>query len=182
MAVLVLKKCFNFCTTQSGNFKNLTEGFFEMLITNLRPYYWNSIWLVTQKLANFRVTLHFFFFYSWFHLHDYCVVHIPTPYFPFSPFFPSSHFFHFLPARDPPAPRWECDRSHSVLRRIAFARGNMVTAKNLCDYSRPYRVCPQSTVSEKMTPPPVLAAKDFDVQAANQRSPIQIFYWVFTLF
>ena len=29
MAVLVFERCFNFDTTQSGNLKNLTEGFFD---------------------------------------------------------------------------------------------------------------------------------------------------------
>ena len=49
-------------------------------------------------------------------------------------------------------PPWECDRSHSLLCCIAFARGHRKTAENLCRYSRPFnRVCPQSNSLWKMT-------------------------------
>ena len=33
---LSFEKCFNICATQLGNLKNLTAGFFETLITNLK--------------------------------------------------------------------------------------------------------------------------------------------------
>ena len=57
-----------------------------------------------------------------------------------------------LSSRQTSPPR-ECDRSHSLLCCIAFARGHRKTAENLCRYSRPFnRVCHhQSTVSEKIT-------------------------------
>ena len=89
------------------------------------------------------------FFYSWFHLYGYCLLRILTP----VPSFlhSSRHPFPSLSScqRSPP---WECDRSHSLLCCIAFARGHRETAENLCRYSRPFhRVCPQSTVTEKMS-------------------------------
>ena len=44
------------------------------------------------------------FFYSWFHLYGYCLLHIATPVSPFllSFFLSVSPFFHCLPARGPP--------------------------------------------------------------------------------
>ena len=64
---------------------------------------------------------------------------------------------------------WECDRSHSLLCCITFARGHRETAENLCRYSRSFnRVCPQSNSLWKWPP-----AQRFDVQAADPRSPIQ---------
>ena len=57
-----------------------------------------------------------------------------------------------LPSVLPELPPWECDRSHSLLCCIAFARGHRETAENLCWYSRPCnRVCPQSNSLWKMT-------------------------------
>ena len=68
--------------------------------------------------------------------------------------FTYAHFrFPFLlPSSRQRSPPWECDRSYSLLCCIAFARGHRKTAENLCRYSRSFhKVCPQSTVSEKMT-------------------------------
>ena len=82
----------------------------------------------------------FYFFYSWFHLYGYCLLHIPTLVSPFLSCFPARGL-----------PPWECDRSHSLLCCIAFVRGHRKTAENLCRYGRPFHtVCPQSIVSEKM--------------------------------
>ena len=70
----------------------------------------------------------------------------PHPRFAFPAFFP------FLLSCYQRSPPWECEHSHSLLCCIAFARRYRKTAENLCRYSRPFhRVCPESTVSEKMT-------------------------------
>ena len=72
--------------------------------------------------------------------------------------------------------------SHFLLCCIAFARGHRKTAENLCRYSQPFhRVCPQSTVSGKMTsrsgPQSTVSEKmtsrlGFDMQVAHWRSSI----------
>ena len=123
-----------FLYNRSKRFANMTQTFFhkrgsQKLEENLKKFKW---------------------FYSWVHLYGYCV-HSPYPFF-LSSFLPVSAFFNFFPARGPPPlPPWECDRSHSLLRCIAFAWGHRKTAENLCRYSRPFHsVCPQSTISEKM--------------------------------
>ena len=91
-----------------------------------------------------------FSIYSCFQLYSCCLFTYPQPLFPFSPFFPFPLFFRILPARGPPLRMWPLP---FLLSCIAFAWGHSKTAENLCRYSRPfYRVCPQSTVSEKMTP------------------------------
>ena len=73
----------------------------------------------------------------------------PPP-FPLSSFLPVSLFFHFLPARGPPLRM--LPQPFSSICCIAFARRHRKTVENLCRYSQPFhRVCPQSTVSEKMT-------------------------------
>ena len=119
------------------------------------------------------------FFYSCFHLSGNLPLTYPPPFplFSFFPFlspvtsatsFPTARAT-FLSYRQS-YPPWECDRSHSLLCCIAFARGHSETAENLCRYSRPFnRVCPSLAVSEKWPP-----ARCFDVQAADRRSPIQV--------
>ena len=75
----------------------------------------------------------------------------PHPRFRFPPFLPFPLSVIFFPPEIPPPP-WECDHSHSVLCCIAFARGHRKTAEHLCRRSRLFhRVCPRSTVFEKMT-------------------------------
>ena len=79
-----------------------------------------------------------------------CLIHIPHL-FPLSSTVPSLSPCHFLLYRQSYHP-WECDRSHSLLCCIAFARGHRETAENLCRYSRPFnRVCPQSNSLWEMT-------------------------------
>ena len=79
-----------------------------------------------------------------------CLINIPHL-FPLSSVFSFSSPCHFLLYRQCNPP-WECDRSHSFLCCIAFARGHGETAENLCRYSRPFnRVCPQSNSLWKMT-------------------------------
>ena len=102
-----------------------------------------------------------FFFYSCFHLYGNLPLTYPVPFplFSFFPFlspvtsatsFPTARAT-FLPYRQS-YPPWECDRSHSLLCCMAFARGHRETAENLCRYSRPFnRVCPQSNSLWKMT-------------------------------
>ena len=62
-----------------------------------------------------------------------------------------SHFFYILSAR---GPRLE-NVTAAILSYICciwFVRGHRETAENMCWYSRPFnRVCPESTVSEKIT-------------------------------
>ena len=109
------------------------------------------------KSSNYLFTI--VFFYSCFHLYgDLPYTYLP----PFSPFSPPSLSYPlslpsftarvtFLPYRQS-YPPWECDRSHYLLRCIAFARGHRETVENLCRYSRPFnRVCPQSNSLWKMT-------------------------------
>ena len=79
-------------------------------------------------------------------------IYISAPSFP-APFllffhFTFSPFRHFLPTR---GPSWKCYDSHSFLCCIAFAWGHWESAETLC-WHRPFkRICPQSTVSEKIT-------------------------------
>ena len=93
--------------------------------------------------------IYIYIFYSSFHLYGYRLLHITTL---SSPFLLSSSFGFLSLSSRQRSPPWECDRSHSLPCCIAFARGHRKTAENLYRYSRPLnRVCPQSTVSEKMT-------------------------------
>ena len=78
---------------------------------------------------------------------------------------------HFLPYRQSyPPPPWECDRSHSLLCCIAFARSTGKLRKTCVDtVGHLTEFVPSITVSEKWPP-----AQRFDVQAADWRSPIQV--------
>ena len=81
-----------------------------------------------------------------------CLIYISLIFLPFPP--SSLSYPLSLPSLPPefPPPPWECDRSHSLLCCIAFARGHRKTAENLCRYSRPFtRVCPQSNSLWKIT-------------------------------
>ena len=84
-----------------------------------------------------------FFFYSCFPPVWQLALYISPTFFPFSP--PP-----FLYRQS--YPPWECDRSHSLLCCVAFARGHWETAEDPCRYIRPFnRVCPQSNSLWKMT-------------------------------
>ena len=55
------------------------------------------------------------------------------------PIFPSLRLAFLIPCYFLLYPPWECDRSHSLLCCIAFARGHRETAENLCRYRRPFK-------------------------------------------
>ena len=92
-------------------------------------------------------------------MYGYCLVHTPTSFFP----------FHSLPSRQRSHP-WECDRGHSLLCCIAFAEGTVKLRKTCANTVGHLTICPQSTVSEKMTS----RSAFWYAQAADRRLPIHV--------
>ena len=100
--------------------------------------------------AKYTILFFYFFLFVFSSCMATCLIHIPHLFSPFlrRPFLIPCHFLLYRQSYPP----WECDRSHSLLCCIAFARGHRETAENLCRYSRPFnRVCPQSNSLWKMT-------------------------------
>ena len=58
MVVLVFKKCLNFYTTQSGNFKNYSRVFRD--VDNESEYFWNSIWLTQYGKIKMEKSFNFY--------------------------------------------------------------------------------------------------------------------------
>ena len=123
-------KYFKYQEFEVRSFKNYCKyQIFEILFSTLS----------TQVLSFILFYLFLFFFIRGSTCTDYCRLHIPTTVLALS--------FALFPPEVPP---WECDRSHSLLCCIVFARGHRETAENLCRHGRPFnRVYPQSIVSEK---------------------------------
>ena len=90
------------------------------------------------------------------------------PHFPFPPFFPFPFSFTFFPPEVPP---WECYRSHSLLSAVSHLHdGTGKLWKTCADTVSHFTESVPSLQSLKKWPP----ARLFNMQAGDQRSPIQV--------
>ena len=115
-----------------------------------------------------KMSCKFIFFYSWFHLYGYCLLHIPTPVFPF---LLSSRFP--LPSL---SSRQRCDALENVNAAIlSYAvsyldEGTVKLRKTCADTVGHFTESVPSLQSLKKWP----LARRFDMQAVDRRSPIQV--------
>ena len=144
----------------------------EIQIANESQWEWVYSGFTHNRLATFRdmsfLRMGSVSFFPMFHFHAFFFLFVVPSVSLFPCTYPLPLSFTFFPPEVSP---WECDCSHSFLCYIAFARRRKETAENLCRYNRPFnRVCFQSTSLWKTDVP----LSVFHVQAADQRSPIQV--------